>query len=152
MSNASLAWLRTWAIAIAAAGLLMALSALPGLDWPTRLFVDIADWPIDGSPGLASPEGRLLAVICGSVTAGWCTLIALLADRAGRTADAGPLRCAIISLAVWFVLDSLGSIAVGAWMNAVMNTMILAGFAVPMLAGGRAAIKPDAVGGPLTRA
>jgi hypothetical protein len=138
MTKKTATWLKAWSIASAGLGLLIALSAFPMFAWPTNLFLDLAFWPIDGSPQLASPDARLFAVIAGGLTAGWCLLLGMLFDRAYRTADNGLVRLAVISMVGWFVIDSIGSIAVGAWMNAIMNAAILAGFLVPLLAGSQA--------------
>jgi hypothetical protein len=125
--------LKAWSLAMMCVGLVFVAAAVPALDWPARLFLDITFWPIDGRPDALSPELRLLSVIGGGVTAGWCLLLGLLFDRAHRQSDRELLRLAVISLLCWFVVDSLGSIAVGAWMNAVLNTIILAGFVLPLL-------------------
>lgn len=127
-----------WSLANAALGtVLVAMAVVPAIDLPLRLLLDLVFWPIDGQPAALSRDGRLMTVISGAVLAGWGVLMArLFAAPAGSADVPGAL---LQGLAVWFVLDSVGSIAVGAWPNAVLNAVILAGFLAPLRASTRKA-------------
>ncbi len=132
MTSNVAALLKAWSIAMIGLGLLFVAAAWPVLDWPARLFLDIAFWPIDGRPEGLNPEQRLLSVIGGGLTVGWGVLLVLLFDRAHRTGDDELSRLAVTGLLAWFIVDSLGSIVVGAWMNAIINTALVAGFVIPL--------------------
>ncbi|HRK19449.1 MAG TPA: hypothetical protein PK970_10875 [Hyphomicrobiaceae bacterium] len=120
-----------WSLVNAAVGAaLVAMAAIPAIDLPLRVLLDLVFWPMDGQPEVLSRDGRLMTVVSGGVLAGWGVLMArVFAAPAGATDLASAL---LQGLAVWFVLDSAGSIAVGAWPNAVLNTVLLAGFLIPL--------------------
>ena len=144
MTDGTAKWLRFWTLLMGVIGVGMAAAAWPALDGPMRLLLDIAYWPIDGHPNALGPDGRLGAVMDGALLAGWSVLLAGLFAHIHKSGDGSLLRPTLISLSVWFVLDSLGSIAVGAWMNAILNVGILAGFVVPILRDGTPSAQPHA--------
>lgn len=134
MPEKSNSWLNFWALANAALGAgFVVMAAIPAVDLPLRLLADIVLWPFDGQPASLSAEARLMTVIGGGVLAGWGVLMARLFG--GATGPAETQGAITQGLAVWFVLDSLGSIAVGAWPNVLLNIVILAGFLVPLRSG-----------------
>jgi hypothetical protein len=128
----ALFWVRVWAAASAAVGVVMVAAVATPVDWPLALFADIAFWPIDGAPAITTPDARLFAVIAGGLTAGFCATVGLTLDHAMRSGDVALVRTATVGLLVWFVLDSTGSLAAGAWMNVPLNAAILAGFLIPI--------------------
>jgi hypothetical protein len=132
MTNATLKWLNGWCAFMGLFGVLMMLAAYPPLDWPIRIFVDLAFWPLDGKPWPLGSDGKLLFGIGAGMLVGWMVVLAWLFKRGIEGGDPDALRVAQTSLWVWFAIDSLHSIAVGAWMNAVLNVAILAGFVVPL--------------------
>lgn len=128
----TLMWLNGWCAYVAALGALMVLAAYPPLDWPMRLLVDLVFWPLDGKPGTFGLEARLLTGIGGAVLIGWMLVLADLFERGLVQGDVKALRVAQTSLWLWFTIDSVHSITVGAWLNAVLNVVLLAGFLVPL--------------------
>lgn len=128
----SMTWLRFWSAAVAGTGFLVVVTLAAGVDWPLQLFTDLAFWPLDGSPRAMAPETKFFAAIVGGLTAGLCVMAGLVLDRALRAGDIHLARIATTGFVTWFVVDSLGSLAVGAWMNVVLNAVILLGFLVPV--------------------
>lgn len=113
-------------------GLALALSALPALNLPMRLLADLLVWPLDNAQTLLAAETRLTLAISGGVMVGWGVMIWQLA---GAPMDAAPQAVRTIiqtSLLVWFVVDSFASVAAGAALNIVPNTLYLALFLVPI--------------------
>lgn len=127
-------WLRVWCWLTLAVGALFAFGASPATDGGVRLFYDLIYWPLDGQ----SPFGedvRLTAALLGAVMIGWAITIfglAAAADRLGAPA----WRTLTWGMAAWWGIDSAISIALGAPLNAVSNTLFLAGYLAPVLASG----------------
>ena len=132
MTNRTLQWLTFWCVYTGSIGALMVLGAYPPLDWPMRLLVDLVFWPLDGQPWPISREAKLLTGIGGAMLMAWSLILAWLFRRGFANGDRDALGIAQTSLWVWYVVDSVHSIAVGAPLNAVLNTAILAGFAIPL--------------------
>lgn len=113
-------------------GLALALSALLALNLPMRLLADLLVWPLDNAQTLIAAETRLNLAISGGVMVGWGAMIWQLA---GAPMDAAPQAVRTIiqtSLLGWFVVDGLASVAAGAALNIVPNTLYLALFLVPI--------------------
>jgi hypothetical protein len=125
--------LRVGAALMIGFGLVVAMAAAPALQGPARLMIDLLVWPVDGRPAAFSAETRLLAAVVGGVMAGWGATIWALAGAEG-TAGAALARRAIVGpAALWFCLDSLGSVVAGAPLNAASNVLFLVLLSLPFL-------------------
>ncbi|MDX2274851.1 MAG: hypothetical protein NW206_05310 [Hyphomonadaceae bacterium] len=127
-------WLQVWCWATLGVGALFAAAAIPALEGGVTLFYDTIYWPIDGiSP--YGPEVRLTAALLGAVMIGWAIAIFGLVSAA-ETAGAPAWRTLTMSIVVWYAIDSTISVALGAPVNALSNTIFLVTFLIPILASG----------------
>ncbi|MCL1598330.1 MAG: hypothetical protein M3094_04040 [Actinomycetia bacterium] len=111
-------------------GVVIGLAALPATSTPAVLLTDLVFWPIDGAQSLTQ-EARLLSAIVGGVMVGWGVTLVLLTQKVyPREPD---LVSTVIRGGVWawFVVDSIGSIAVGSPVNVVLNIGFLLVFVLP---------------------
>lgn len=132
--QAAASWLKSVSVITALSGIPLLLGAIPGLDGFANLFVDFVFYPLDGNPRIASPDARLLMAICGGLTAGIAVMIWMVVDKV-YTHDPAAARSIILTgLGTWCALDSLGSLAAGAPINAAVNLLILGAFAWPLRA------------------
>jgi hypothetical protein len=113
-------------------GLALALAALPVLNFPIRLLADFLIWPVDGAETLAASETRLAFAIGGGVMAGWGLMIWQLAGEPMQRAPGATRATIRTSILVWFLIDSLASVAAGVPLNVLGNVVFLALFLVPM--------------------
>ena len=125
-------WLQAASAIVIGFGLLGVATSHPVLSGPERIFIDMAIWPIDGLPDNPTPESRLLWAIVNGVLIGWGVLLWLITTRL-LPSDPPLARTMILtSIWTWFVIDSVGSIAAGAPMNAVFNIGFLLLFVIPL--------------------
>ena len=115
-------------------GLLNFLALFPMLQPVMGWFLDLAFWtPFGTEHQMSSEAGRLWIAIGGGLLAGWGTTLYLISSQVyARDPDLGG-RIILTGAAVWFVIDTTGSIAVGATFNAVMNFGFLLMFEIPIL-------------------
>jgi len=113
-------------------GLLFALGSHDATDMLVRRFTDLMFWRLDDGVGQLTDTTHLADAILGGVMCGWAAMTWLLADRLLLKAPKEIKSIILISLCVWFVPDSLGSIASGAWLNAISNIGFFAMFALPL--------------------
>ena len=73
---------------------------------------------------------NVYCAVIGGLLAGFGTLLALLVKFGVRRA----WDVALIGIAVWFVVDSLGSVLSGIWQNALLNVGFAAFLAIVLLA------------------
>jgi len=111
-------------------GAAIALASLPATSAPTVFLADLVLWPIDGGQTLTQ-ESRLLSAVLGGVMLGFgTTLLVLVAKVYPREPQL--VRTVILAgVWVWFVADSIGSIAAGAPANALLNVGLLLVFILP---------------------
>lgn len=121
------------AASVAAIGfaLMIGLGSHPATDLPLRWFGDLLFWPLGDRAAVLGDEARLVAAILGGIMTGFGLMIWMLTD-ALIDSDPKLLRRVIVTvMAVWFVVDSTGSVAAGAPLNVVGNLGFLALFVIP---------------------
>ena len=125
-------WLK-WASAIVIGfGLLIALSVLPAMAAPVQFLLDLIFWPIDGVQRIATAELRVALAISGGVMAGWGVLLWQLSTKLYPREPKLGRGLILTSIGTWFLVDSLGSIAAGAPLNALFNVGFLVLFYWPL--------------------
>ncbi len=127
-------WMTVWCFGVGAFGILLALGALPAADAPIRILFDFLDGP--GTSGVDfTPHLRFSLAIMGPITVGWSiTLLAAIRAANALGPEAGrPIWWLItISALVWYIIDSSLSVATGFWRNTIPNTVLLAGYLLPV--------------------
>ncbi|WP_340646418.1 hypothetical protein [Phenylobacterium sp.] len=128
-------WLTVWGWAVALFGLVLAGAGLEATDGPTRLLFGLLKGPEDL---VLDPPMRFAIALMGAVTLGWAITLLVTFDAAHKLGAQGGAtwRGVMISAAAWYVIDSGLSIATGFGLNAVPNTLLLAGLLLPLLASG----------------
>lgn len=125
-------WLKAASGIVIGFGLLGLLGTLPATSAPTQFLTDLAFWPLDGAPNSAAPETRLFWGILAGLLCGWGLLLWQITTRL-LPRDPELARTLILtSIGTWFVIDSAGSLAAGAPVNALMNVGFLLLFVLPL--------------------
>ena len=130
--TARVAWLKTGAAVTIAFGVLIAAAAVPALQAPVALLLDLVYLPLDGAPSTGDSAARILSAISGGVLVGWGLMMWLLATTLYAKEPVVCRKIILTSIISWFVIDSSMSIAAGAFLNAVFNVGFLLVFAVPV--------------------
>lgn len=122
-------WMRVWCWAVLAFGAVLALAAVPALDAAPRLVMGL----IGGDPALLNqPAMRFAFGLMGALTLGWGVAMLAMVGLA-HTHGAAVWRSLTASVLVWYVIDSAISVATGFPLNAVSNTLLTAGYLIPVL-------------------
>jgi len=124
--------LKLASVVTAGFGALFALASHDATDAPVRWLSDILFWRLGDGVDQLTNTNHLADAIAGGVMFGWAVMMWLLADRLLAKAPSETKSIVLISLAGWFVLDSGGSIASGAWLNVISNVAFLAMFLLPL--------------------
>ena len=130
--NTRVAWLKTGSAVTIGFGILIAAAAVPALQAPTTLLLDLVFLPLDGAPSNGAAAARLLSAISGGVLVGWGLMIWLLATRLYAREPEICREIILTSIVSWFVIDSAMSVAAGAALNAFFNIGFLLVFALPV--------------------
>ena len=130
--DTTLRWLKFGSALTIFFGILVAAAATPIGAAPTQFLTDLIFYPIDGAQDLTAPETRLISAIGGGVMAGWGVLLWMLSTQLFPSDQALAAKLIIASIVTWFVIDSTGSIIVGAPLNVAFNVSFLLIFCVPL--------------------
>jgi hypothetical protein len=131
--NAAATMMRTVSTIFFVTALIFASGAFAGLDGVSLFMHDLLDFPLDGGTGGYTQEARWFSAIGGGVFAALCALLYLVIAPAIENGDKAIIRGATISVVIWFIIDSGGSIAAGVPANAVFNILFLAIFLAPLI-------------------
>ena len=132
----NLAWMRGWCAAIGLFGMVLVGGGFEATSGPIRLFFEFLNGP--GELDL-NPHIRFILAILGAVTIGWgLTLMAVIQAhwQLGKQASKSIWMGIAASIVIWYVMDSILSIATGFWLNAVSNTIFSATFLIPIIRSG----------------
>ena len=131
-AEATQTWLKVAAAVTMGFGLLIGLAAYPATAGVTAFLTDLIFWPIDSAQTLAAPETRLFCAIIGGIMVGWGLMIWLITSRLYPREPALARMLILTSIGTWFVIDSAGSLAAGAPLNALLNIGFLLLFVIPL--------------------
>lgn len=127
-----IAWLKTGSAITIGFGIIIAAAAIPALQAPTALLLDLVYLPLDGAPSTDGSATQLLSAISGGVLVGWGLMMWLLATTLYAKEPAPCRKIILTSIITWFVVDTSMSIAAGAMFNAFFNIGFLLVFALPV--------------------
>jgi hypothetical protein len=130
-------WLVVVSGGVVATGLVMVLA--PGLT--RRLFSLLVFASLDTIDGFGAPAPAYVALthgVLGAVMVGWGAALVLILLGPFRRGSREAWFTCTVSLAAWFVSDTMVSLASGFWQNAVLNAVLAILFAVPLAATWRA--------------
>ena len=129
-------WMKGWCGAAALFGIILAGGAFEATSGPVRIVFGL----LNGSGDLdLDPPMRFSLGVLGAVSIGW-SLTLLAAVNAANQLDRKLAKAIWIqvigSVLTWFVIDSLLSVATGFGLNAIPNTVLMAGFLFPVIRSG----------------
>jgi succinate-acetate transporter protein len=133
MNKKEIFWLkifRAGSLFVFITGLSPLLAVFEATQEPWRLFFDVLSWPLDNNPASFSPGERQLSAVLGGVLCGWAILLYRLADPS--LFNQRIRKILILSVWIWFVLDSAGSILSNLPLNAVSNMGFLLMLLIPL--------------------
>lgn len=124
-------WLKIGAAVTLGFGLLIGAAAIPALQEPTRLLLDLIFFPVDSGQTLDTAATRLLSAITGGLMAGLGVMLWVVATELCPRDPALGRRLILLGIGSWYVVDSSMSFAAGAPLNVLFNTGFLLIFFVP---------------------
>lgn len=132
----NLTWMTGWCIAIGLFGMILVGSGFEATSGPVRILFDVLNGP--GEIDL-NPYMRFSLAILGAVTIGWSLTLMVVIQVANQLEKQVSKRIwsgMTASIVIWYVIDSILSIATGFWLNAVSNTILSATFLIPVIRSG----------------
>jgi len=124
--------MKTAAALVVGFGILSLLGAHPATAEPLRFLIDMVFWPLNGMEDLSAPATRLVCAIGGGLMVGWGLMLWQVVTRLYPRDPELARSMILTSIGAWFIIDSAGSIAAGAPVNAVLNIGFLLAFAIPL--------------------
>ncbi|NOR61891.1 MAG: hypothetical protein GQ535_05255 [Rhodobacteraceae bacterium] len=99
---------------------------------PSRILLDILDWPY-GSRANLSRDAMWLSSVGAGLTIAICIMLLGIVVPAVREGNKRVVRVTIWAFVAWFIIDGLGSYASGVGSNAVFNIVLFVAIMVPLV-------------------
>jgi len=126
-------WLFLTCLALTAFGLALALNIQGGVFDFFMGRIDPLFWGAAGPPVGAVEFQRWIYGAWGATVAGWGLMMALLAWVPFGRREAWARNTLAVSVALWFVVDTIHSIAHGVWINVALDIVILVLLGLPVV-------------------
>ncbi len=109
------------------------LAPYSAISEPSRLLLDLLSLPFgDAAPNLTKSEMWLSSIGAG-LTAAICIMLLGIVAPAVENGDRKVAKTTIWAFVIWYVVDSVGSIAAGVPSNAFFNAILLVAILIPLL-------------------
>ncbi|THV25106.1 hypothetical protein [Peteryoungia ipomoeae] len=142
-SETASVWLKLASLTVIALGLIFAAAAHPAGQLPVGLLTDIVFFHLGHSVPIDAAPTRLFLAIGGGVMVGWGAMMWILVTRLMPREPALARLILIEGTLAWFVVDSLGSLASGGYLNIPLNTALMLMIVAPAwLSSGKGATSP----------
>lgn len=129
-------WLSVWCGGVLLFGVVLAGGAFEATSGPVRAVLALLDGP--GEPSF-DPHLRFSLALMGAVSIGWGITLFAAIRAAGEIGGAQARRLWLgitVSVIAWYGIDSALSVATGFARNAIPNTLLLAGYLLPVVRSG----------------
>lgn len=126
-------WLETVFLALAVFGICLAILGPETLLGDFFRLYTRAMWDEPEIPAEAVPLSRWVFGVLGATIASWAVAMAFVVAKAFRKRELWGWWCIVLSIAVWFLLDTILSFAAGVWPNAIFNAGVLLLVAPPII-------------------
>ena len=120
-------------IASAGFALFMFASLFTPLREVMSFFLDFVHMPLDGAQNLSRDTEEVLTAISAGIFFGFCVLLWQVTTEVYVKDPLLGRRMILSSVIAWYVIDTTGSLIVGAWMNGILNTVFLIALISPVL-------------------
>ena len=117
--------------------LLWGLAPFSEINVPARLILDLADWPVDN---LASPLDKntmWLSAIGAGLLCAVSIFLGGIVVPALKEGNKSIIRTTILAMIVWYIIDSVGSVAAGVSSNVFFNSIYLTLVLIPLVGVGK---------------
>jgi len=100
---------------------------------PSRILIDILDWPYGDAPAAIDRNTMWLSSIGAGLVVAISIMLLGIVVPALENSNKPVIRTTIIAFTAWYVVDGVGSIASGVASNVFFNSILLTGVLVPLL-------------------
>lgn len=121
------------AIIFAIYSILWGLAPFDKVNLPSRIILDMADWPLDNFAAPLDKNTKFLSTIGAGLLCAISIFLAGIVAPAIREGNNSILRTTILAMSSWYVIDGIGSIASGVASNIFFNSIYLGLVLTPLL-------------------
>jgi len=108
------------------------LAPYSAISEPSRLLLDLLNLPFGDAPATLTQSEMWLSSIGAGLTAAICIMLLGIVVPAVQNGDKPIIKTTIWAFIVWYIVDSVGSVAAGVPSNAFFNAILLIAILIPL--------------------
>lgn len=108
------------------------LAPFDSINLPARFILDISDWPLDKLSAPLDRNTQWLSAIGAGVLAAISIFLIGIVVPAIKENNQRVIRTTAIAMCVWYIIDSVGSVAAGVPSNLFFNSIYLLLILIPL--------------------
>ncbi|NOY83950.1 MAG: hypothetical protein GXO96_03835 [Nitrospirae bacterium] len=112
---------------------LWGLAPFPTVNFPARLILDAADWPIDNLSTELDRNTMFLSAIGAGLLRAISIFLGKIVVPAVKEGNKSIINATILAMSVWYTIDGIGSIAAGVSQNVIFNSIYLVLVLIPLV-------------------
>ena len=113
--------------------LIWATAPFTSMNISARFLLDLLDWPLDSINVPLERNTKWLSAIGAGLLAMVAILLWGIVAPALKKGDRAVAQTTLLAILVWYIIDGVGSIAVGIVSNVVFNTLYLIAMVIPLI-------------------
>lgn len=121
------------AIIFAVYAVLWGLAPYDNINFPARVILDLADWPLDNYAIPFDQNTKFLSAIGAGLLFAISIFLGGIVVPAIREGNTSIIRTTIFAMTSWYVIDGVGSIFSGVASNVFFNSIYLCLILIPLL-------------------
>ena len=121
------------AVVFAVYSILWGLAPYESINLPSRFILDISNWPLDNLSMQLDQNTQWITAIAAGLLAAISIFLGGIVVQAIRENNRRVINTTIIAMLVWYLIDSIGSVAAGVASNAFFNSIYLTFVLIPLL-------------------
>ncbi len=113
--------------------LLWGLAPFTEINFSARIILDLADWPLDNFSAPLDQNTMWLSAIGAGLLSAVSIFLGGIVVPAIKQNNRPIIRTTILAMSVWYIIDSIGSMAAGVISNVFFNSAYLALVLIPLI-------------------
>ena len=118
---------------LAAYAVIWGVAPYTSINISARFLLDVLDWPVDSMPNILDRNTMWLSAIGAGLLGAIAMFLWGIVAPALRKGDVNAAKVTFYAFMIWYLIDGIGSIAVGVPANVFFNTCYLILMVAPLI-------------------
>ena len=125
--------MRAVAVVLALYSIVWGVAPYTSINLPAKFLLDMLDWPIDNMVHTLDRNTKWLSAIGAGLLGAIAVILWGIVAPALKHGNVAVAKTTLLAFMVWYLVDSVGSLAAGVLSNIFFNTLYLIPMVIPLI-------------------